>query len=93
MTHPARGIHRVVCVVRRESLGPLEADEPHRVVKPPPPAPPPPVPALDAYQLVRAITTARLMRDWPTADKLLGELQRLATRNPRAGGEHDSIRD
>jgi hypothetical protein len=63
----------------------------------PPPAPAPgpgAKPAIDAYQLVRAIATARLLRDWPTADKLLAELQRLAQRpGPRAGGEHDSIRD
>ena len=38
-------------VVRRESLGPLEADEPHRVVKPPPP-PPPAQPQIYAYMLV-----------------------------------------
>jgi hypothetical protein len=57
-----------------------------------PPAPargPTAKPATDAYQLVRAIATARLLRDWPTADKLLAELQRLAERPRRTEGEHD----
>lgn len=78
-------MRQTVRIIRRESLGPREADEPHRVLprQPPPPAP------LDAYQLVRAITTARLLRDWPTADKLLAALERLAERHPRTEGEHD----
>lgn len=63
-------------------------DPPVRPRQPPPPAP------LDAYQLVRAITTARLLRDWPTADKLLAALEQLAERpERRTEGEHDGIRD
>ena len=78
---------------RRESYravkpigAPIVDDAHHPPVRPR--QPPPPVP-LDAYQLVRAITTARLLRDWPTADKLLAALERLAVRTPRAGGDRD----
>jgi len=44
----------------------------------------------DAFELVREITKARLLQDWPTAERLLAELQRLAERpKRRAGGEQD----
>lgn len=84
-------IQRTPRVVRRVSPGPRNDNEPHRVVKQPrtPPAAKPRVPALDAYQLVRAITRARLLRDWDTADKLLTELRRLAAKPKRhTEGEH-----
>ena len=93
-----KGQPRVPRAVRRESLGLIEADEPHRVL---PPAPargrePPPTPAggpVDAYALVRAWSKARLNRDWANAARLLAELERLATRPRRkaAGGERDGL--
>lgn len=83
MTHPARGI-------RRESLGPREADEPHRVVKPAPPPSAPPAPALDALTLLYSWRRARMNGDRTNAAALLAELQRLAERPQRCtGGEHD----
>jgi hypothetical protein len=97
MTHPARGI-------RRESLGPREADEPHRVL-PPAPAPitknnkrypitktnpgPTAKPAIDAYTLLKSWRRARMNGDRTNADKLLAELERLAERKRRTEGEHD----
>jgi hypothetical protein len=75
-------------VVRRESLGPIESDAPHRV--PPPQPPGEPKPALDAYVLLALWKRARTRGDLPTARAWLAELERLAERpNPRAGGEGD----
>lgn len=82
-------------VVRRESLGPIESDAPHRVPPPQPPAEP--KPTLDAYVLIALWKCARMRGDLPTARALLSELERLAERPkpdptrgvPPAGGEGD----
>jgi hypothetical protein len=61
---------------------------------PPAPAPGPTAkPALDAYALLALWRRARMNGDVANAARILNELERLAARTPRAGGEHDSIRD
>jgi hypothetical protein len=83
-------IQRTPRVVRRESLGPIEADEPHRVVKPAPPPPAPSVPVLDALTLLYSWRRARMNGDRTNAAALLAELERLAERpKRRTEGEHD----
>jgi hypothetical protein len=86
MTHPARGIRHTHRVVRRESLGPRDADEPHRVTPAPPSAPPP----IDAYMLVGLWKRARMAGDMASARRALEVLEGLAERpKRRTEGEHD----
>jgi len=75
--------------VRRQSLGPLEDDEPHCV--PPPTAPVPPAkPQIDAYKLVDLWRRARMVGDVANERCIMAELERLATRpKTRTGGEHN----
>ncbi len=77
-------------VVRRASLGPLEADEPHRVVKPAPPSSPP---ALDAFTLLGLWRRFRMIGDYGNATRILTELEKLAERPPHTDGEHDEQYD
>jgi hypothetical protein len=79
-------IPRTPRIIRRASLDPRTADEPHRVVKPPPPQP---VPALDAFTLLALWRRFRMLGDVANAARILAELERLAVRKPRAGGDRD----
>ena len=79
-------IQRTHRVVRRESRGPRETDEPHRVTPPPPPSAPP---ALDALTLLALWRRFRMTGDVGNATRILTELQRLAERPPRAAGDRD----
>jgi len=80
--------HQTHRAVRRQSE-PI-APKARHVPPPRPPAGPPARPQIDAYELVHAWKSARLLRDWANAARLLAELERLATRRkPRAGGEDD----
>ncbi len=82
---------RVPQVIRSESRGPIVDHAPLANRREPltPPVPPTPA-AVDALELVRSWTKARMSGDWANAQRIMTELQRLAERpRPRAAEGQD----